>query len=255
MRVLVCIARYGTSKDYALDIFNRMMRAVLDHTKHEVDVLWVTDQEGPAPDYVDFLEAGTPGLIYSDDMLPEAHEKSLVLADAMRYDKLVWQGLDMIYDDPADFDRLITERAIVSALVSSRTDARMAVARRFERPSSRYAPQQYPIPDDELLAGMGLDHFVAAGYPSSDNLVIDSEYFGIRIPHFVPWYKKKDMGEEPICYEEEWCLKALNAGADSWVHCGVRPWHLHEVDDLARRYPNIVMPRMLLHTKPWVFYY
>lgn len=244
MRVLVGIAYYGHAKAYCRPLFEIMMREILKRSLFEVDVAWATDLgKDSAPDYADFVFAGTPGYTYCDDMLSESHEWMLELANERGYDRLVWQGTDMIYEHPWDFDKLVAScvaGTAVSALVAARSDENTAVARRFVHDGLGFTREQFDIPLSDLDSkadSTGVRKLVPAGYPSSDNLVISKELFGIRQPDFIPWYIQAAHGFNfPLCYEESWCKKAVEAGFGMYVNPNVLPWHVHDVDMLARKW-------------------
>lgn len=244
LRVLVGIVYYGTAKGYCRPNFDRMMQNILRSTEHDIEVAWASENASSVPIYADHLFNMPMGLVYSDDILPPAHTDFLDLAEDMGYDKMVWQGVDMFYNNVLEFGRLVSHDVdLVSALVAARTDSRAAVARRFVRNGKGYTAEQVDIPAHELEMWNGL---VEAGYPSSDNLVIRNNLFDLRLPDFQPWYKKLEDGEIGTCYEEDFCLAALNRGAKSYVDTSVRPFHVHDVDLVGRQYRGVEVPLSVL---------
>lgn len=226
--VLVGVTRFTFAKGYCDLKWREMMFECVEPLAQIMVV-----SERPDQDF-DTLLMDTPGW-YAEDMLMHSREKIRLQAIEGGYEKMAWFGIDAMLESRADFERLISHDVdVVAPLIPARTDADVAVARRFVGNSL----EQTDIPDEELLQG-GL---VPSGFPGADNIVIDESCFHISIlDGHTPWYERVARGEPNVCGEEYWVWKAQQEGFGVFVDADVKAYHVHE-DCVARMYKGIEKP-------------
>lgn len=247
MRVMLGVTAYGHGKDYILPDFFMMLRECVDRSQYFADVYVGADLPSNCPSWATHVQ-GSTDLMYADDMLAESRMRFLQIAADMGYDALMWHGVDAMYQDAEDFNRLIksvetSEPRVVAPLISARTFSNYAVARRFDRvphfnlmthnSEGEYLESQHDIPKDELEAG----GMVRSGFPGADNMIIDHTYFNIGVPNFIPWYERVYRGLENLCFEEQWVLQVLKRGGNVYVNADVNVWHVDH-DGTARLFPD-----------------
>lgn len=251
-KILMMVTRYGREKDYVTEAFAEMLNACVIGTPG-VDVIWAGDRPG---DDI-FIPSG---LGYTDDIVTPAREATRRLAIEGGYSKMIWQGIDALYQSRADFERLISHDVpIVSALISARTITDFACARRWVPGFGGVpTPCQNDISPELLLKG----EMVWAGWPSADNIVIREECFDIDVlgADYVPWYKREASTCPPgnsldlnaatgkLASSERFCYEAAKRGIQAWIDTSVKVWHVHESGapgtngPLARLYPDTELP-------------
>jgi hypothetical protein len=234
-------------------LFEEMLRACVIGTPG-LDIIWAGDRSG---DEI-FIPSG---LRYTDDIVTPAREATRNFAIEGGYDKMIWQGIDALYQSREDFERLIShDLPIVSALISARTITDFACARRWV-PGFGGVPTmcQNDIAPEILLKG----ELVWAGGPSADNIVIRSECFDIDVlgAEYIPWYKRdfpkyKEEGNSrdpnaakgKLASSERFCYEAAKRGIQAYIDTSVKVWHVHESGapgtngPLARLYPDTEVP-------------
>lgn len=242
------VTRYGNAKNYVLPAFEQMMSAYVVGTPG-VDIIWAGDR----PDDEIHLPSKMTNCA---DIVRKSREAARLWAIENEYDRVLWQGIDSLYRSREDFERLIShDLPIVSTLICGRTNTSQACARRFHRVKGQWVPQQYDIPDAELVNG----HLVQAGWPGVDNVVIRRDLFDIPIEG-PEWY---ELDNQPLDrpqrsrdgnaeagnndHSERFCLEAVRRGYSAWIDTRVRVWHVHEKGapgggPLARLYPDIEVP-------------
>lgn len=246
-RLLLCVSRYGFTKNYVRDALSEMMLACVRGVEN-VDVIWAGDYPG------DEIQLPS-GLQMVEDIVSYAREETRELAIENGYDKMLWQGMDALYRSQADFQRLIShDLPIVSALISGRTDVSLACARRWVIRDGSLTQCQDDVPQEELLSG----DLVPVGWPSTDNMVIRSECFEIDVSERPRWYEQQpgpkfgnsidENAATGVIEHGEWfCLEAARNGFQSWIDTVVRVAHVHESgapdgSPLARIYPDLELP-------------
>jgi hypothetical protein len=237
MRVLIGVTDYGDAKGYIMPSFLQMLAAIRRRSLHDVHIAWAGNA---APMPVEWELIGTPGLTYADDMLRESREWFMTLAPS--YGRVVWQGVDALYQSVEDFDKLVAGGAVadvVAPLICARADEGFAIARRFVDSTK----VQYDIPDEELCSG----RIVPSGFAGADNFFISPSAYSVEVQDYVPWYVKVNNGKPNTCYEEDWVWQALLEGKSVMLDTSVPVWHVHE-DNIARMYPGIRQP---LSELPW----
>jgi hypothetical protein len=232
---LMGICLFGNSKDYVVPKWYEMYRACCEGL---VEPLLVGDRP---TEVLPFIAAESPGPT-SEDMLIVGRE--IVRQEAIKRNSpmFIWQGIDCFYRSREDFVRLLTAAeewsAPIGALTASRTDSNYAVARRYTDTAGR----QEDIPRDELLEAIEKDAIIPAGFPGADALVVPWSHYDFDFGDHLPWYTRLAQGTPNLCAEEFWCLKAIRAGMKVWLHCGIRTWHVHDEDLVARMWPGIEVP-------------
>lgn len=248
-RVLCGVVDYGHGKAYVRDKFWEMAESCLI-PNDGLDLVVASHDPSLARGH-SFIQMNGHHA-YVEDMLMEAREVMRRWALDSGYDKLMWQGIDALWQSREDVRQVLWNRQdIVAPLISARSDSQHAVARRFRRGINPFnldgngdlgAPwwveEQDDIPEPELRSGS----IVPAGFPGGDNIVLarrvlDRSWLGAH----KPWYKRVADGETNIECIEWFCLDAIRKGYTSWVDTGVKVWHVHE-DGIARMWKGIEKP-------------
>lgn len=236
MKVLYSIVLYGHAKNYVVPKWIEMANECI-FPVNGVDLIIGADSprdEFPGHNFVPLR----PGLTYVEDMLIPLREKFREMAIYGEYDKLVWGGIDCLFQTRSDFERLINHDVdAVAPLISARTDPNAPVARRFEQNhyDGWFSEEQYDIHDWELLRSKEL---ILSGFPGADAYVVDKKLFGITYDGHIPWYQRVANGQPNLDCMEYWTLMALNRGAKIYVDPLVKVWHVNE-DGWAHMYKGI----------------
>lgn len=236
MRPLIGIVYVGTAKSYCHKLMEQHAKTVL----REFDVIVAVDQLGRTSLKEIQFQPRDHG-VFATTIVEHGKEALRLHALQNGYDALVWQGIDMFYRNRYDFEQLLNactpDRPVMSALQAGRNRPDYPVCREFVPgggTGQRELPQE--LLHEAVQAGKILK---VRGYPGSDATVIRSEVLEtVRMDGYEPWVARRSHDEHALGPEEFWCWSAITRNAVvPRVHCGVRPYHLHE-DMTAARYPG-----------------
>lgn len=232
--ILVGLVDYGPAKAYVRDKFWEMYRECIAQVPG-VDLAVVSDRDrGEWDDFGGtWISIDVPAKLWCEDILIPAHQALRAHALGCGYEKLLWQGIDALWQTQRDFERVATlEGDIVAPLICGRSDSMLPVARRFRPDGSQDA-----IPRDELESG----EVIMAGFPGADNAFLSRAALTINVDDHIHWHDRINMDQVNLCYEEFVCYRAWQKGLRIQLDTGVKVWHVHE-DNWGRMYPGMSLP-------------
>jgi hypothetical protein len=235
MNVLVGITSYTANKSYVFPKLEEMLEACVVPVVGRDNIIVVGDT--PICGDFPFYPMPLPGH-YAEDMLMASRQKMLEFAIAHDYDKLVWQGVDALFQNKEDFERLVSYPSsfdLIAPLISARADASHAICRRF---LSLLEGDQVDVPEEELHSG----ELILTGFPGADNIVLNKQVFEVPFTEdHDPWYERVAEGRTNVCVEEEFVRRCLLLGHHCWCDTALKVFHVHE-DGIARMWPGIERP-------------
>jgi hypothetical protein len=245
MKLLVGIVNFTDAKAYCDEKLIEMMEACVVPFADEI--IFVGDRLPPAisnsncPYMWHKMECAST---YAEDHLIMGREWLREYAIEEGFDKMLWQGMDCFWQSPHSFANVMNrDVSVVSAITCARTDADVAIARRFVD----WAGNQENIPDNELLlSASNLKYkagLVPSGFMGADAIFMDRDVFFYPFAEgHAPWYERNAQGRVPLCVEENWILNLHKEEVlDTYVDVMNRVWHCHE-DGTARMWKGIESP-------------
>lgn len=256
MSVLVGITNYGHGKDYVLPHFLEMLEECIAKSSIDVTVAWACDmpykeqyRSLPGDIHIEM----NPGHVYVEDMLIQARTAfRLVAQSGTQFDKLLYQGVDCLWQSREDFERVASRDVpVVSALTCARNDPNYAIARRFVSDDG----EQEEVPDEELdimsrliVEPGSVDPLVPTGFPGADAVFFRRDTFHQGLENHTPWYQRVQEGRPNIECMEYTVLELQKQGFQAYVDASVKVWHVHE-NHAANMWPGITVPMESLSWK------
>lgn len=228
MRTLFNVTHITPGKRYVFDKFcENTVHCIkgAEISSAPIDVQLVTDQEDHAQAFAELggsvILLSPQDMVWQDDTTRLGRQIGINSAIEGGYDRLVWQGIDCLYQSSGEVARLMSWRDIVvGGLVAARNHPEYPVCRRFNDDGT-----QREISAAELDSGT----LISAGFPGADCLVVPRNVFGrfsLDTPEYVRWNEEGNF--QMMCVEEYYCWRLHRAGIPIFCDTAVRPWHVHE---------------------------
>ena len=234
MKIAVGIVDVGTTKNYVVEKFNEMLDACV--RPHGVDIVWSTDKERTDYDVVLPMSSNSS---YVEDICMIGRRDIVNYARESGYDKLVWQGIDCLYQSSKDFEKLIHRKFdVIGALTTARSNSNAAVAGLFIRDENGLTDEHTQFSD------WVLDHewIIEADVPGTDALVISKNCLDLDWQgKHIPWYVRRAQGGFDLTCEGWYCQELIKRGQKIYLDTSIKTWHVHE-DGIARMWKGIEKP-------------
>lgn len=227
MNVLVAVSLAGSLKSYIEPKYLEMASACIDPLEN-VDTI-VYGNKGLGNYEFRYCDIGGNG--WADDVIYATHQAALDDAKRLGYDKVVFQGVDCLYNSRQDFESLIShDKDIVGAITMGRKAPEYTVVRDWKIKNGKVTREQF-----DIICDPKKENLQRCGFPGTEACVINKNCFDIPIanPKYRMWYSTEDK-DIYLCVHEFFMYEAAKLGKEVYCDTSIRTWHADDSGNAHR---------------------